>query len=403
MGSISQREFDIRQPYFPEKGEYDGYYLQIANGLLTKIGETEYGKSLGEGLGKHLALTLTGYFQDIICDAGLWRSFVDANRELYGYSVPFHTAGEAYIDYELNVEDIRFLVWYDVAMLDMNRRLENPHNPHLLTLADTLHDYLEAHYDDSPINEKYNIARGLEFTDADDQESIFHLARWLFSSSWLLTPAFAITLSEIANDSDVLKDDEGILLNQRLDEAVSKYPTGPLALYVQEWVYLMLKGKLPASALDADTDETAVHPYYERFTSHTGGREIAYFSSYESLNEFFISALGWEKGEEHLANMKGHKNYVLLVNRRKGMLMAVDVAQCIADPDNGLYDANAAKEDAIDLLTVRGRCPADLLKYIYAHNWLPEAEFPQSSDLRLVDTHWDLIARCYLQEYYRGD
>lgn len=85
------------------------------------------------------------------------------------------------------------------------------------------------------------------------------------------------------------------------------------------------------------------------------------------------------------------------------MLLAKNVARCIADPENPLYDKKYAELMAIELLAVRGKCPGDLLNYIEENNWLPDARFPDTDDAQLVSDNWDFIARCYLQEYYRGD
>lgn len=405
MNAITQREFDIRQPYFPQKSETDGFYLNVANKLMTKISETGYGRSLSAGLSKHLALTLTGYYQDIISDAGLWRSFIEANRQLYGNPIPFHTPGEDYVDYELNREDVRFLTWYDIAMLDMERRDLNPHDAGLLAMADTLYDYLESEYDDAPVPEKYSIAHELSLKDPEDQPEILHLGNWLFNNSWLLTPAYALSLSEIASDPEVRAENDGVALTRKLDEALTRDPSGPLALYIPEWVYLMINGKLPAEALGHSTftDNDPVHPYYTRFTEATGGKEIAYFGNYKELNDFFINALGWESGQEHLVQMKNEHDFVLLVNKHKGMLLAKNVAKCIKDVDNPLYNEAYARENAIYLLMMRGLCPADLIKYLYSQDMLPDARFPGSDDTELVKINHDFIARCYLQQYYRGD
>lgn len=92
-----------------------------------------------------------------------------------------------------------------------------------------------------------------------------------------------------------------------------------------------------------------------------------------------------------------------MVSRDKGMLVAVDIARCISHPSNPIYDKEYARHHAIELLTERGRCPGDLLRYVCSNGWLPDAVFPGSDDHRLVADNWDFISRCYLQQYYRGD
>ena len=399
-------DFLIRQPGYPDENENAGRYYEIAERLLNKflsLGIYDYSGSLFE----KIALTLTDYLQDIVADGGLWRSFVDMNRKLYGWSVPFHTISEAYIDYELNLEDVRFLVWYIIAMLDIEHRDIYPHSSSILNIADAAFGILEESYDDAPIAENWCLSPGLEMHDPDDQEKIMRLAMWLFNSSYLLTPAFALDLhdivSEVASNSSTQSENNEEKANEirnRMQEAFVEMPTGPLALYALEWVNLIVRGKLPAPRQQSSE---AVHPYYEPFVAATDGNRMKIFSGYEDMNQFFIDKLGWEKGKEYLSAAKGATDYVLLVDKHKGMLMARDIARCIKSPDNHLYDAEFARRHTFDLLTVRGLCPADLYHYISEQGWWSPASFPNSDDTVIVEENRDFIARCYLQQYYRGD
>ncbi len=401
MEKISLNDFLLRQPSFPETTETDAYYLELANRLLQSMSTHGFTAAMPAGLLKRIALTLTDYMQDIACDAGLWRSFVDANRELYGWSVPFHDISENYVDYELNREDVRFLVWYAVAMLWEEKRFIYPHDSELIDFADYCFAILDNVYDETPVPQEYNISLGLEFNDPEDHKAIYRLGNWLFLHSYLLTPAYSMTMRELMEGVDMKDPDATSKLNTLLEKSMMEDPTGPLALFMHEWVYLMIERKLPP--INSQTKDSTVHPYYESFTSFTGGKEIMFFDSYEAMNNFFIEALGWERGEEHLAQAKGADDYILLVTREKGMLMARDIARCVKSPDNPLYCEEYASAHAFELLSERGCCPGDLLRYVFAHDWLPDAVFPGTDDRSLVHTNRDFIARCYLQIYYRGD
>lgn len=400
MKEISFKEFCMAQPSFPEVEETDAYYHNLANSLAAVISDTPFGQEMPEALVSRIALNLTGYMQDIVADAGLWRSFVTANRSLYGFSLPFFPVSESYVDFELNREDIRFLVWYNIAMLWEVNRLIFPYDNRLLEVADKCFELLESKYEEAPVPEKYNIARGLEFNDPDDRSRIYHLGNWLFLHSYLLVPAFALSLQELAAGIPADDPDYYAKLNKALEEAMMNDTTGPLALFVPEWVYLMIEGRLPA---EPQPKAGEVHKYYDAFVRYTGGKEIMYFDSYEKMNDFFIKALGWAEGEQHLAQAKGRHDYVLMVNRQKGMLMAADVARCIKSPDNPLYNQDYAKIHAVELLTDRGRCPGDLLKTVLKNGWLPDARFPDASDFVLSPENADFMARAFLQIYYRGD
>lgn len=400
MEKISREEFLMWQPSYPEVAESDPYYYEVANRLLEKIGGTRLGTTVPGAVSKRMALCLTGYLQDIISDAGIWRSFVEANRKLYGWSVPFHPIPEHYIDFELNAEDINFLVWYSLAMGYEEKRDIYPHSEEILEAGKECFSYLESIYEESPMPEKYNISRGLDFYDDDDRGEIYRFGQWLYMHCYLLTPALAMTLGEIMQDPELRDPDSITLLHDRLEKSMMEDPTGPLALFVPEWIYLILNGKL----LKPHREESdVIHPYYEKFTTYTNGKPIAFFEDYNQLNEFFIEALGWEKGEAHLPGMKNEKFFVLMVNKHKGMLLAKNVARCIAAPENPFYDPEYAREHAFDLLTIRGLCPGDLLCKIFENGWLPDARFPDTDDRELVADNQDFIARCYLQQYYRGD
>jgi len=397
MNKIDIKDFLFRQPSFPRQEATDPFYFEVANRLLEIFGDSELGSKLPDSVGQRMSLGLTGYFQDIVADAGIWRSFVDANRMLYGYSVPFHQEGEKYVDYELNIEDVRFLTWYILAMSYEDMRTVYPHDSQILNLADSWYRYLESVYDDAPYPDGYNIARGLEFSDPEDKEGIYRLGSWLFLHCYLMTPAFAQTMSEIMSDTGLMQSEDVTKLHARMEQSMLEDPTGPLALFTVEWLKLIVDGELP----DKRQSNQVLHPYYEKFMAATGGKRVRYFGSYEDMNSFFIDKMGWDKDQEHLPVMKNEHNFVVLVNPHRGMLVARNAALCIADPENPYYNKTYAREHAFDFLTVRGRCPADLVKYAFEKGWLPDAVFPATDDHTLVADNYDFIARCYLQQYYR--
>lgn len=397
---ITLKDLAISQPNYPKLSESILFYVDLANKIFENIEKTEFGSKMPEGLRKKISLTLADYMQDIVADAGLWRSFVTANRQLYGFTLPFYPISDSYIDFELNEEDVRFLVWYVVAMLWEDERFVSPNDDRLLTLVSHAFHVMEENYEEAPVSEHFQMAQGLEFKDPGDREKIYSLGNWLFLHSYLLTPAFAYSLQEIADEIGMNDPDFNAKLNKRLEEAMINETCGPLALFTPEWVYLMLEGKLHEAN---ENEASQPHKYYEAFTRFTQGRDIMYFDSYEKLNRFFIEALGWSSDEEHLSHVKGQHDYTLMVDKTKGMLMAVNVARCIASKNNPLYDKEFADKNAFSLLVVRGLCPGDLLRRIFKENWLPDAHFPGNEDYEFVNKYADFIARTFLQIYYRGD
>ena len=398
---ISMQQFLLRQPMAPEETSTDKYYFDLCNRLAREAQEKNLFPSYPEKVIERAALCLIGYFQDVICDAGIWRSFITENRHLYGRTLPFYDTESEYIDFELNKADVRFMVWYALSMNYENLRVRNPLDDEILNGADEWWNVLESVYDESPMPEDYRMTHELEIHAEEDQQAVYKLGSWLFLHCYLMIPAFALSLSEMAMGYDMTKEEGVIDFQKALEKAMYKDPTGPLALYIGEWLYLIIEGKLPPEPKTKETPEE--HKYYKSFTEATDGKTIAYFGSYEEMNRFFVKVLGWEEGKEHLAQVKGAHDYILMVDKHKGMLMARNIARCIADPENPYYDKTYASTHAIDILTERGCCPGDLLRFVCEKGWLPDAVFPLSHDHELVARNWDFIARCYLQEYYRGD
>lgn len=395
---ISFDQFLLRQPSAPEVTSTDKYYFDLCNSLVEIAKAKNLFPSYPEKVVERAALTLIGYYQDVISDAGIWRSFIEGNRKLYGYTLPFYEIGDNYIDYELNKADVRFMVWYALSMNYEDLRAVYPLDDEIINGADEWWEELERVYDDSPTPVDYNMVKEVEINAPEDKETVMRFANWLFMHCYLMTPAFALTLSEMALQFDLQKEEGVIEFRKKLDESMSKVPTGPLALFLGEWLYLIIDGKIYPEQTPNTTQE---HKYYKAFVEATDGKKIEFFDSYEKLNEFFISVLGWAENEEHLPQVKGAQDYILMVDPKKGILLARNVAKNIACPFNPLYDKEYAKVHAIDMLTVRGNCPADLTKYVCKEKWLPDASFKGTNDHEIVKKNHDFIMRCYLQDYYR--
>jgi hypothetical protein len=411
MINITLQQFQIRQPNYPESSSTEEYYYNLCNELLKNWEKSGIFEKLPDEIKKRVVLGVVGYYQDVISDAGIWRTFVNRNRLLYNRTLPFYDIDDDYVDYEMNLQDVRFLVWYTISMLYEPMRYIYPLDSQIEELAILFFNILEQHYDTAPEPDGYHPGKELEMTDVNDAETIFKFGHWLFMHSYLMTPAYSLRLAEMLQESGVNNPNDYSLLQQRLEESMRNDPIGPLALYMREWLYLIVDGKLPPipRSVRKSKEQMAPHPLYSSFIKATDGSVIKFFDSYESLNNFFIDSLGWERKEEHLPHLKGNDDFVLMVNNEKGMLVAKNINRCIAHPLNKSYDKNYAIKHAFELLTHRGCCPVDLLKYLIEGNYLPDAVFPNvhtkynKENIRLTSENADFIARCYLQQYYRAD
>lgn len=407
IDKITLSEFLALQPQPGQQTETSAFYLDIANKLLKAIADSEAGRWLHLSLNKQLALCVTGYYMDVVADGGVWRSFITACRNLYGKTLPFYDIPGDYEEFELNAVDVRFMVWYFIAMSDDTHRLLNPLDDRVDRLASELFQLLDEEYDKAPIAEDFSFIRELDFNDPADLEELYRLGSWLFLYCYLMTPAFALTMHGILSEPAMQNNPDNEAIARRFDQSMQEDTIGPLAYLMREWLKLIVEGKMPQNSQGkSEMPKSDPHPYWVKVKAAYPDKEIIYFATYEELNHFFIDVIGWEKGERHLANLSDSSNFAVMVNRDKGMLVAKDVAQCIADPENPCYDKDEARKNAFELLTIRGRCPADLLARIKENDWLPDAVWPgcdEATGRKLVAENFDFIARCYLQTYYRGD
>lgn len=413
MDKITLKQFLFTQPGGEVESATDKAYLDLANRLLALWHNRALMQDVPDDLKKVVVIGLMGYYQDVISDAGVYRSFTDEHQRLYGFRVPFHKEEEDYIDYELNRADVEFVLWYLLAFNSMSHRFLNPLDAKLLQLADTFYLVLEKEYEEMPDPDGYTALFDCELHSPESAENLHDLSQWLFWKNWLLLPPFQLTFAQIYNgwiEIQHTASDPQQAARQIEDEkqtAMAQLPTGPLALYLREWLQLILEGKLTQSRREKKAAEEAAkadaHPWYTAFMQATAGKDIAFFPTYEALNQFFINGLGWEAGQEHLPQFKGHENFALMVTRDKGLMAAKDIATCIKHPDNPCYNPEIAGKFAFNLLSQRGVCPGDMLRRLIADGNIPDARFPETDDTTLVAENADFLARAYLQEFYRGD
>jgi len=138
-----------------------------------------------------------------------------------------------------------------------------------------------------------------------------------------------------------------------------------------------------------------------RFLEASGGKPLMFFDSHREWAAFAVEKMGW-RDHDFIDSYKECRNFIMYGNP-KGVLMALDIAECLAHEDNPCYDQKLAVVNAYRLFCEQGLCPFDLLKYAMEYRLLPDAQFPFEDGKRLLHENWDFVARWFLDEYYEGD
>ena len=409
---ITAKDFMLKQPNYPQVTESDKYYMVLA-GRLAKIWDNaRILMNVGEDIRRDVVLAVTGYFQDVIADAGIWRSFSTVCNKLYDRPVPFFDRPDDYIDSELNLIDLQFIIWYVIDSESEAHGTLSPKDTGIARLAQLFFNLLDAVYEEAPTPVEYNMAIDVDFNDEQDTEKAYDLSHWLFWNCYFLRPAATSTLRMAASKAQEIinaypdKDEAQRHLLEMNRRLMVENTTGPLSLSIGEWMELIVNGKMPQTDDETVPEAGNEHRFYTQLIKATGGSRIAFIDGYESLERFVGEQMGWGKSATgHLPGMKRFGNFVLLGNPQKGMLIAHDVAQYIKHPDNPMYDPEVARSEAHRIVTERGAAPIDLVKYLFDNNLVPDARLPfeRNAEQSLLHENWDFLARLYLQTHYRGD
>ena len=408
---ITIKDFMLKQPNYPEVAESDKYYIILANRLAKLLTNSRLLINEPEQVRKDVILAAVGYFQDIIADAGVWRSFCTVCKEYYGTPLPLYPIPDDYIESELNEVDLRFVIWYVIEMSRNEQGSLSPFDPAIERTAHLIFTVFDAEYDDAPIPVELQMAFDVDLNDENEAQRIYDLSYWLFWDCWFLRPAAREALSRAAAEAHRIikenprEEDARPLLAELNRNVMVESVTGPLALPIGEWLRLIVDGVMPKlDIVQNATQSIKPHKYYTALLQATGGKEIAFINSYDALETFLSEQMGWgPSAEGHLPALRHADNFVILGNPEKGILIAPDVAQYLSHPNNPLYDATAAAAEAHTLVTTPGRVPHDLLKYAFANGMLPDARLPHDKQGTLLHTNWDFLSRLYLGPYSRPD
>lgn len=365
----------------------DAFYVDLSNHLFDVCEMPQ----LPEVFRKKACLYIAAYLEDIVSGLGLWKAFTQEQKQLYGTTLPFYETGDNYYPDEVNMEDICFLLWNTWEKALYKHSYIHPMEEAIRTTAQRMLPILEEAYETTPEND---FLQGYFDSFKDEADGLKKL-NWLFGHTYLTEPSTQAYIEQVT------PKDRFII------------PVGPHALFLHEWierlaadgsVWKTLKELYPPTPTIPASQLQKNKEIYQLFTAGTGGSDIVYLDGYDNLRAFLTGVLKWQDDDNHtLPHMKAHRNFILMVNEEKGILLAKDICECIAAPGNSLYSQETASKYAFRLLTEPTVCPPDLLYRCIREKWLPDACIPGKESTDIVQKHADFIARHALLYYYRGD
>ncbi|MDY5939717.1 MAG: DUF3843 family protein [Phocaeicola sp.] len=141
-------------------------YLSVADELLA----TSILTSLSPKLEEKIAIAVVAYIEDLISGLGLWESWVQTHKRMYGKYLPFYEVTEEYTIGEPNKQDLAFLVWHYWYKGAENDTVPYPLNETILKQAELWYPVVERAYEELPENTALSAYFSLCPTDINAAE-----------------------------------------------------------------------------------------------------------------------------------------------------------------------------------------------------------------------------------------
>lgn len=246
---IKVKDYMERQPGNPRVEETDQFYLWIALRLAKLWDESPWLRDLDDGVRRDVVLAVTGYYQDVVADGGLWRSFTRLYGERHGRPLPHYERDEDYVDYELNRDDVRYVIWWTIAG-EKGAQALDPQNQELAALATAFHMLLDEEYEAAPVPRQLCIASEVDLDNPQDAQRIYDYAYWLYWRSFLLRPSSQDVMERAMPQAHAIiaragESDARPLLLELNERLMSSEPAGPIPLTTAQWLRLIVDDQLP--------------------------------------------------------------------------------------------------------------------------------------------------------------
>ena len=158
-----------------DKKPYQNYsavdleYLAVANKVHQKIDSFKFlfeQLQISKQQGKDLAVFLTCFLEDLVSETNIWSTFINVNKELFDKKLPFYDTKTGYQQGDINLSDLKFLIWYFLNCIYPERFL-SPYDDYLDYLANNIGSVLEDEFEyiseNEVLKEEYFLDDKLDF------------------------------------------------------------------------------------------------------------------------------------------------------------------------------------------------------------------------------------------------
>lgn len=239
--TITNQAYNVARP---ERKTYptDNYYVPLANKIFRCLVNNYKGKQIltVETLAE-IARKVTWYFEDIVADMGIWRSFSELCKKFYGYNVPIYHFNEKYYADEPSLNAIRYVVWDVVSEMHPEISIY-PESGKLPAITNDIFNILNKEFENAPVNddEKVDIKTMIQMA-CESFDNLKNALDWILAGNYITSNAGYMADIQIAvNSLGGLQYLNGVSNSMKLfyikTNFTFQYKTGPLSLPSYQWL-----------------------------------------------------------------------------------------------------------------------------------------------------------------------
>lgn len=292
----------------------DNYYLKISNDIKIALADKKHTDEVFESLDNNqlniLACFLASYLEDLVSETNIWNSFIKAHKELYGVVLPYYDVSD-YFEGEINIQDVRFLIWYYISSV-VEDVLPFPLVNYISTIANDVMTILEREWEYAPENELLKTYYIIDTNEEDFYEVRNLIDRILFKT-YLFYPD---TYRELAlNEFKIIEESQGdpsviTYLQESRDYMLHTARTSLLSFSGKKWTSLIIGEKHSLSKYLLELSDKVLGPFFYKgqddkniFIEHiASGKKFELtkksFDNYDSLTTIdkmlFMGIVRWK-------------------------------------------------------------------------------------------------------------
>lgn len=414
---IFPKEWLQLHPY-KQSSSVDSYYTNVANRIYDIMTQTELSNSFEKKECKQVCIRMAAYFEDVISGIGIWRAFILKYNELYGKHLPFYTTDDHYYDDEVNLEDVRFLIWHYTQQYHGERKgaFVNPDNSVQEATARAIYQLFCDEWTTAPENEKMQALFSAEtrYHNIDDYDKLLY---WFHYEMYLFTDAnieLAEAIKNYFRQYLDLNKEQAIL---DLFESLAYSGKTPfLAFTSPEWLAFIMPETHPDHALFVKTvnevreliskQEEAIREInagaYQKFKAAAGDKLLIYMSGKEEIKAYIEDKIGLEASVAlQLPDSISYKKSALYATPKEGLQIMYQDVEYLKDEENPFYNAEAASQQALGYFIVR-HCSVDLLKRLVERGMLADAQtrslISPERGKSIIQDNWEFLTSYFQKE-----